>query len=83
METRATPEEADVTGLPRRYELALWLVGSLVGIAAGARIALSTAVPLVWHSGALIGAVVGPLLVGVYGRSLSRNLSAPTRPSRG
>ena len=52
--------------LPVRHELVLWAVGLLACVGAGAWLALGTAVPMVWYSGAILGAVLGPALVGVY-----------------
>ncbi len=57
--------------LPMRYEIALWIVGFLACVAAGAWLAFSTPVPLMWHYGAVAGAVLGPLLVRAYCRSLT------------
>jgi hypothetical protein len=70
-----------VTGpLPRRYQVLLWVVGVVACVGAGAWLAFSTPLPVLWQYGALLGALLAPLLVELYARTLSAdNPPAPTR----
>ena len=52
--------------LPLRYQVAIWLVGLVATTGAGAWLAWSTSLPLVWSTGAAIGAVLGIALVGTF-----------------
>lgn len=68
--------------LPFRYEIALWAVGLLACVGTGAWLALSTPVPMVWYSGALLGAVLAPALVGLYCHGFTVTARGP-QASRG
>lgn len=68
--------------LPKRYQVVLWVVGLLVCVGAGAWLAFSTPVPIVWQAGAILGAVVGPALVALYCRTLTLGTRGP-QASRG
>ena len=65
--------------LPTRYVVALWVVGLLSCVAAGAWLAFVTPLPVVWQYGAVGGALLGPVLVAAYCRGLR---DGATRPSR-
>jgi hypothetical protein len=49
-----------------RYQVAIWVVGLLATTGTGAWLAWTTPVPLVWTSGALLGAVLGVAAVGAF-----------------
>jgi hypothetical protein len=52
--------------LPMRYQLVVWLVGLVTMTGTGAWLAWSTPVPLVWSSGAVVGALLGIAAVGAF-----------------
>lgn len=58
--------------LPTRYRLAIWVAGLATFALLGAWLALTSAVPVVWPSGAVIGGFVGSLAVAAYLRALER-----------
>lgn len=60
-----------ISQLPLRYQVTLWVVGLLACAGAGAWFAFSTPLPLVWQYGAVVGALLAPLVVAVYSRSLA------------
>jgi hypothetical protein len=62
--------------LPRRYQVVLWSVGLLACVAAGAWVALITPLPLVPQYGALLGALIAPLAVRAFSRTLGRGAEA-------
>jgi hypothetical protein len=68
-----------VSQLPMRYQVALWVVGFLACVGAGAWLAFITPLPVVWQYGAIAGAVVGPALVAAFCRSLTPEATRPTR----
>lgn len=77
-------EETDVIGqLPLRYQVAVWVVGFLACAGAGAWIALSTPLPLVWQYGAVVGALLAPALVVTYCRGLAAGGSGAAPAPRG
>ncbi len=70
-----------IDSLPLRYRVTLWVVGVIACIGAGAWLAFSTPLPVVWQYGAVAGAIAAPLLVTAFCRTLgprsSRSASAP------
>ena len=57
----------DVLGrLPSRYRLTIWIAGLLTFAGVGAWLAWTTPLPMVWSSGALVGAALGVLMVAGY-----------------
>jgi len=57
----------DVLGrLPTRHRLTIWIAGLVTFAAGGAWLALATDLPLMWPSGALVGALLGAVLVSGY-----------------
>ena len=67
--------------LPRRYRVTLWVVGVIACVGAGAWVAFSTPLPVVWPFGAVVGAVAAPVLVSAYCRTLGQR-SGATPPGR-
>lgn len=65
--------------LPSRYRLAIWIAGLLTFTVAGAWLALTTPLPMVWSSGAVVGAVLGILAVAAYLHALEG--TADRRPA--
>lgn len=57
----------DVLGrLPARYRLTIWIAGLVTFAGVGAWLAVIADVPLLWHSGAVVGAALGVLAVAGY-----------------
>ena len=57
----------DVLGrLPARYRLTIWIAGLVTFTGGGAYVAMMTDLPLVWSSGAALGALFGVLVVAGY-----------------
>ena len=56
--------------LPARYAIVLWVVGSLACVVGGAWLGLVASAQPAWHYGALVGAVIAPVLVALYCRTL-------------
>ena len=52
--------------LPLRYQVAIWFVGLLTSAGVGAWLAWSTSGPLLWTSGAAIGALLGIVVVAGF-----------------
>lgn len=52
--------------LPLRYRLTIWIAGLMTCAGVGAWIALVTPLPLMWSSGAALGALVGVVIVAGY-----------------
>lgn len=52
--------------LPMRYQVAIWLVGLVATTGTGAWLAYSTALPMLWTGGALLGALLGVAAVGAF-----------------
>ena len=52
--------------LPARYRLAIWIAGLLSFAGIGAWLALTTPLPVVWSSGAVVGGVLGVLAVAAF-----------------
>jgi hypothetical protein len=67
--------------LPSRYRITIWIAGLLTFSAAGAWLAFMTPVPLVWSSGAVVGAALGTFVVARYVHLLED--SAGGRPAPG
>jgi hypothetical protein len=72
-----------IGSLPLRYQVTLWVVGFVACAGAGAWVALNTPLPLVWHSGAVAGALLAPALVALYCRGLATGGSGAAPASRG
>lgn len=72
-----------ISQLPLRYQVTLWVVGFLACAGAGAWFAFSTPLPLVWHYGAVAGALLAPALVAVYLRGLAAGDTKASPASRG
>jgi len=66
--------------LPVRYQLTIWIAGLVVFGSLGAWLALSTSVPLVWRGGALIGLVVGALVVSAFTHLIAEPRAVERRP---
>ena len=70
--------------LPLRYRLTIWIAGVLSCTGVGAWVALSTSLPIVWSSGAVVGAGLGAglgvLVVAGYLNVLERD-SRPHQPA--
>jgi len=57
----------DVLGrLPSKYRLTIWVAGLVTFAGVGAWLALTTPLPLVWSSGAVVGAALGVLMVAGF-----------------
>ena len=57
----------DVLGrLPSKYRLTIWVAGLLTFAGVGAWLAWTTPLPLMWSSGALVGAALGVVVVAGY-----------------
>jgi hypothetical protein len=70
--------------LPVRYRVVLLIVGSVACVGAGAWLAFTTPLPVVWQYGAVAGALVAPALVTAYSRGLAARDTGRTSPaSRG
>ena len=68
--------------LPLRYRMMIWIAGLVSCAGVGAWIALMTPLPLVWSSGAVVGAMLGVLIVAGYLSVLERSPQAgPRRPA--
>ncbi len=67
--------------LPRRYRIVLWVVGLVSFVGAGAWVAFSTPLPLLWQYGAVVGALAALAAVPAFVRHLGRGSGAT--PSRG
>jgi hypothetical protein len=52
--------------LPRKYQLTIWFAGLLTFTALGSWLVLRTDIPLVWPSGAALGAVLGAVAVAFF-----------------
>ncbi len=59
--------------LPLRYRLTIWIAGLVSCAGVGAWAALMTPLPLVWSSGAVLGAGLGVLVVAGYLSVLERS----------
>jgi hypothetical protein len=78
-------EVQDVLGrLPLRYRLTIWIAGLVSCAGVGGWVALVTPLPLVWSSGAVLGAALGVLVVVGYLNVLERspNPRQPVDPRR-
>ena len=51
--------------LPSRYRLTIWIAGLVTFTGVGAFVAATTDLPVVWSTGAVVGALLG--VVGVAG----------------
>lgn len=71
----------DVLGrLPTRHRLTIWIAGILTFAGGGAWLAVATDRPLMWLSDALVGALLGAVVVAGFLQLLER---APTQqPAR-
>lgn len=52
--------------LPLRYRVTVWALGLVVFATAGAYLALMTALPLLWQTGAALGALLGIVAVAGF-----------------
>ena len=70
----------DVLGrLPLRYRLTIWIAGLVSCAGVGAWAALMTPLPLMWSSGAVLGAGLGVIVVAGYLSVLVRTPDARAR----
>jgi hypothetical protein len=77
-------EVHDVLGrLPLRYRMTIWIAGLVSCAGVGAWIGSIATLPLVWSSGAVIGATIGVVVVAAYVAALERgpSTSRPADPS--
>ena len=65
--------------LPVRYQVAIWLVGLVASTGTGAWLAWTTSLPLVWTSGAFIGAALGVAAVATFLHTLGTSVDSPAR----
>ena len=63
--------------LPRKYQLTIWVAGLLTFTTLGTWLVLRTDVPMVWPSGAALGAVLGAIAVAFFVHAIGS--SAPPR----
>jgi hypothetical protein len=63
--------------LPKKYQLTIWVAGLLTFTALGTWLVLRTGLPMVWPSGAAVGAVLGVISVAVFLVAIGRADAAP------
>jgi hypothetical protein len=66
--------------LPRKYQLTIWVAGLLTFTALGTWLVLRADLPMVWPSGAFVGAVLGAIAVAIFVHAIGSS-EAP-RPVR-
>ena len=66
--------------LPVRYQLTIWVTGLVIFGVLGAWVALTTSVPLMWRAGALLGVVVGVLVLSAFTHLMAEPRAAARRP---
>ncbi len=49
--------------LPARYRLTIWIAGLATFATGGAWLAVATSLPIMWPSGAVVGGLLGAVLV--------------------
>ena len=63
--------------LPSRYRLTIWIAGLVTFAGVGAYVAAMTDLPVVWSTGAVLGALLGGLAVAGYLHLLEKTPEPP------
>jgi len=63
--------------LPRKYQVTIWVAGLVTFTALGSMLVLRADLPMVWPSGAALGAVLGIVAIALFVHAIGRADAAP------